>query len=134
MASDMNTVNLIGNLTRDPEVRQTASGTDIASLRLAFNTRSNQGGDWGDKSNYIDVTVFGRQVPSIEQYLEKGKKVGVTGRLEWREWETKDGQKRQMIEIVASDVQFLTPLSGTEATPQPKGNDLPVDGDEDIPF
>jgi single-strand DNA-binding protein len=133
----MNTVNLIGNLTRDPEVKQTKGGTELASLRVAFNTRAPGGdGEWGDKSNFIDVTVFGRQVPSIEQYLEKGKKVGITGRLDWREWEDKDGNKRQAIQIIATDVQFLSPRDGDTQTAKPKrGNDLPVDDvDDDIPF
>jgi single-strand DNA-binding protein len=132
----MNTVNLIGNLTRDPELRQTASGTSVCSMRLAFNTRSNQGGEWADKANYIDITVWGRQADLVAEYLTKGKKVGVTGRLEWREWETKDGSKRQSHEIVATDVEFLTPVGEVvaAAAAAPKGNDLPADDDDGIPF
>ena len=110
MPSDMNSVNIIGNLTKDPELRHTPSGTAVCKLRIAVNSRrKDESGDWVDKPNYFDVTVWGNQGESCAQYLSKGRKAGVTGRLDWREWEAQDGSKRQAVEIVAETVQFLTP-------------------------
>jgi single-strand DNA-binding protein len=139
MPSNMNTVNLIGNLTRDPELKQLSGDNELCSMRIAFNTRSNQGGEWGDKANYIDVTVFGRQAGPCAQYLSRGKKIGVTGRLDWREWEDKDGNKRQAIQIIATEVEFLTPVGEDGAAPAARtGNDLPADKPaddyDDVPF
>src|SRR5437870_4662229 len=109
MAASMNVVAQIGNLTKDPELRHTAGGTPVASLRIAVNTRrKDETGSWVDKPNYFWVTVFGNQAESCAQYLSKGSKVGVQGRLEWSEWEAKDGSgKRERVEIIAESVQFL---------------------------
>jgi single-strand DNA-binding protein len=108
MAANINRVVLIGNLTRDPELRHTPSGTAVCSLRLAVNTRrKDQTGQWTEKPNYFDVTVWGQQGENCAQYLQKGRPVGVDGRLEWREWDAQDGQKRQAVEIIADSVQFL---------------------------
>ena len=104
-----NTVTLVGNLTRDPELRHTPSGTAVCSLRLAVNTRRKDGatGEWTEKPNYFDVTVWGNQGENCAQYLAKGRPVAIDGRLEWREWEAQDGTKRQAVEIIADTVQFL---------------------------
>jgi single-strand DNA-binding protein len=108
MAANINRVILIGNLTRDPELRHTPSGTAVCSLRLAVNSRrKDQTGQWVEKPNYFDVTVWGQQGENCAQYLAKGRPVGVDGRLEWREWDAPDGQKRQAVEIIADSVQFL---------------------------
>jgi single-strand DNA-binding protein len=108
MAANINRVVIVGNLTRDPELRQTPSGTAVCSLRLAVNTRrKDQTGQWVEKPNYFDVTVWGQQGENCAQYLAKGRPVGVDGRLEWREWDAPDGQKRQAVEIIAESVQFL---------------------------
>ena len=109
MAANINRVVLVGNLTRDPELRHTPSGTAVCSLRLAVNTRRKDAatGEWGEKPNYFDVTVWGNQGENCAQYLSKGRPVGVDGRLEWREWEAQDGTKRQAVEIIADSVQFL---------------------------
>jgi single-strand DNA-binding protein len=108
MAANINRVVLVGNLTRDPELRHTPSGTAVCSLRLAVNTRrKDQTGQWVEKPNYFDVTVWGQQGENCAQYLAKGRPVGVDGRLEWREWDGPDGQKRQAVEIIADSVQFL---------------------------
>ena len=108
-ASNVNVVVITGNLTRDPELRHTPSGTAVCSLRVAVNTRrkDNQTGEWTEKPNYFDVTVWGNQGESCAQYLSKGRPVGIDGRLEWREWEAQDGSKRQAVEIIADSVQFL---------------------------
>jgi len=109
MAANINRVVLVGNLTRDPELRHTPSGTAVCSLRLAVNTRRKDAatGEWGEKPNYFDITVWGNQGENCAQYLSKGRPVAVDGRLEWREWEAQDGTKRQAVEIVADSVQFL---------------------------
>ena len=108
-ATNINRVVLTGNLTRDPELRSTPSGTSICSLRVACNTRrKDASGEWVDKPNYFDVTVWGAQGENCANYLSKGRPVAVDGRLEWREWEAKDGSgKRQGVDIVADSVQFL---------------------------
>jgi single-strand DNA-binding protein len=106
--ANINRVVLVGNLTKDPELRHTPSGTAVCKLRLAVNTRQKDAqGNWGDKPNYFDVTVWGNQGESCAQYLSKGRPVGVDGRLDWREWEAQDGTKRQAVEIIAESVQFL---------------------------
>ena len=109
MAANINRVVLLGNLTRDPELRHTPSGTAVCSLRLAVNTRRKDGatGEWTEKPNYFDVTVWGNQGENCAQYLAKGRPVAVDGRLEWREWDAQDGTKRQAVEVVADSVQFL---------------------------
>jgi single-strand DNA-binding protein len=151
MAANINRVVLIGNLTRDPELRHTPSGTAVCSLRLAVNTRrKDQTGQWTEKPNYFDVTVWGQQGENCAQYLQKGRPVGVDGRLEWREWDAQDGQKRQAVEIIADSVQFLggrgegeggagggggggnqyVPASASSAP----ADDFAPAGDDDIPF
>src|SRR5881396_2204199 len=108
MAGNINRVVLVGNLTRDPELRHTPSGTPVCSLRVAVNTRrKDDSGQWVDKPNYFDVTVWGAQGENCAKYLSKGRPVAIDGRLEWREWENNEGQKRQAVEIVADSVQFL---------------------------
>jgi single-strand DNA-binding protein len=106
--ANINRVVLVGNLTRDPELRHTPSGMAVCSLRLAVNTRrKDSSGQWTEKPNYFDVTVWGNQGENCAQYLAKGRPVAIDGRLEWREWEAQDGTKRQAVEVVADTVQFL---------------------------
>ena len=121
-SSNINSVVITGNLTRDPELRHTPSGTAVCSLRVAVNTRrkDNQTGEWTEKPNYFDVTVWGNQGESCAQYLSKGRPVGIDGRLEWREWEAQDGSKRQAVEIIADSVQFLGSRQDSEGGGQPQ--------------
>ena len=108
MAANINRVVLVGNLTKDPELRHTPSGTPVCNLRIAVNSRrKDESGQWTDKPNYFSVAVFGNQAESCSQYLSKGRPVAVDGRLEWREWQAQDGAKRESVEIVADSVQFL---------------------------
>src|SRR4051794_36062785 len=109
MAANINRVVLVGNLTRDPELKNLPSGTNVCSLRIAVNSRrKDETGQWVDKPNYFSVSVFGNQAESCAQYLSKGRPVAIDGRLDWREWEAKDGSgKRESVEIVAESVQFL---------------------------
>lgn len=105
--SDLNRVTLVGRLTRDPEVRHTAGGMPIVNLGLAVNGRQKDAsGNWVEKPNFFDVKFFGERFERLAQHLEKGRRVGVDGRLEWSSWET-DGQKRSKVEIVANELQFL---------------------------
>jgi single-strand DNA-binding protein len=150
-ATNINRVVLTGNLTRDPELRTTPSGTSVCGLRIACNTRrKDSSGQWVDKPNYFDVTVWGAQGENCAQYLSKGRPVAVDGRLEWREWQDQQGNKRQAVDIIADSVQFLgSPAgegngNGGRFTPQ---SDVPADtadfqtapvgtgqSDDDIPF
>ncbi|MGB0614175.1 MAG: single-stranded DNA-binding protein [Miltoncostaeaceae bacterium] len=156
MPADLNRVTLIGRLTRDPELRHTRAGDAIASLRVAVNGRArDEGGQWVDKPNFFDVSVFGRQAETVANYMAKGRRIGIDGRLQWREWEAQDGTKRQSVDVVANDVFFLDSRGdgdgggggwSSQAAPASPGGDLPVDtsdisspapapaGDDDIPF
>jgi single-strand DNA-binding protein len=108
-ATNINRVVLTGNLTTDPELRSLpSSGMSVCKLRVACNTRrKGAGGEWEDKPNFFDVTVWGAQGENCARYLNKGRPVAIDGRLEWREWQDKDGNKRQSIDIIADSVQFL---------------------------
>ena len=154
-ASNINRVIITGNLTADPELRSLPSGTSICKLRVACNTRrkDNSTGDWVDKPNYFDVTVWGAQGENCARYLSKGRPVAVDGRLEWREWESDQG-KRQAVDIIADTVQFLssprdeggngggfTPRSDIPAdtadfatAPAGGGSGSSAPADDDIPF
>jgi single-strand DNA-binding protein len=143
MARNINRVIVVGNLTRDPELRHTGSGMAVCSLRIAVNTtRKDETGQWVDKPNYFDVTVWDKQGENCAQYLAKGRPVAIDGRLEWREWETPEGGKRQAVEIVADTVQFLGGRQDGEGSPAyvpagaaAAGNDFPTSpADDDIPF
>jgi single-strand DNA-binding protein len=152
--SNINVVVVTGNLTSDPELRETGGGTPVCKLRIAVNSsRKTPEGNWEEKPNYFDVTVWGAQGDNCAQYLSKGRPVAIDGRLRWREWEAKDGSgKRQGVDIVADSVQFLGGRQdgengGGRFTPQ---SDVPADtadfdrapagagagtgSDDDIPF
>jgi single-strand DNA-binding protein len=155
-ASNVNVVVITGNLTRDPELRHTGGGTAVCELRVAVNSRRKEGQEWVDKPNYFDVTVWGAQGENCANYLSKGRPVAVEGRLDWREWEAKDGSgKRQAVSIVANSVQFLGSRDGSGGQSGGNGggggftpsSDVPADtsdfegaaaggggGDDDIPF
>ena len=106
--TNTNRVLMTGNLTRDPELRSTNSGYPVCSLRLACNTRrKDASGNWVDKPNYFDVTVWGAPGENIAKYLSKGSPVFVDGRLEWREFTDREGNNRQAVEIVADSVEWL---------------------------
>ena len=149
-ATNINRVVLTGNLTSDPELSSLPSGTQVCKLRLAVNRRykDQSSGEWVEKPNYFEIKVWGAQGENCANYLSKGRPVAVDGRLEWREWEDKQGNKRQSIDIIADSVQFLgsrdNAENGGRFTPQ---SDVPADtadfqsapsgggsGDDDIPF
>jgi single-strand DNA-binding protein len=131
---NINRVVLTGNLTADPDLRHTPSGTRVCRLRLATNTRrKNAAGEWADKPNYFDITVWGSQGQNAAKYLAKGSSIAVDGRLEWREWDGEHG-KRQAVDIIADTVQFLgSPTRKNDDAPT-EPDDAPAPADEDIPF
>jgi len=114
VAGSVNVVVLVGNLTRDPELRAMPSGTSVCRLGLAVNERTKDPatGEWGERPNYFDIDVFGAQGENCAQYLTKGRQVAVEGRLRWRSWETQEGQKRSAVSVVANSVQFIGPRDG----------------------
>ena len=141
MAS-LNKVLLIGNLTRQPELRYTPSGTAVADLRLAVNRNyTTQTGEKREDTCFLTVVVWGKQAESCREYLDKGSPVFVEGRIQTRDWEAKDGQKRTATEVVAERVQFMggRGRGGGAATPAavPAGDSFGEDaphGDDDVPF
>jgi single-strand DNA-binding protein len=157
-ASNVNVVVITGNLTRDPELRHTGGGTAVCDLRVAVNSsrKDGQTGQWVDKANYFDVAVWGAQGENCANYLSKGRPVAIEGRLDWREWEAKDGSKRQAVQIIAKSVQFLGSRDGSGGGGNGNGggggftppSDVPADtsdfegaaagagggGEDDIPF
>jgi single-strand DNA-binding protein len=160
-ATNINRVIITGNLTSDPELRSTGSGLAVCSLRVACNGRrkDNQSGQWVEKPNFFNVTVFGAQGENCARFLSKGRPVAVDGRLDWREYTDGQGNNRQAVEIIAESVQFLggrdegqggggasqgftprtdVPVNTSDfSTPAPApvaaGNGAPV-VDDDIPF
>jgi single-strand DNA-binding protein len=131
----LNSVNLIGRLTRDPELRATPGGTSVCKLRVAYD----QG---RDQTGYVDVTVFQKAADDCAEYLVRGQEVGISGRLQWREWEA-DGGKRQAHEVVGARVDFLRKPKDADTSTE---SDVPADaadlvpagagaeGSDDIPF
>jgi single-strand DNA-binding protein len=152
--SNINRVIITGNLTRDPELRSLPSGNSVCSLRVAVNARRRNAStnEWEDQPNYFDVTVWGAQGENCSRFLSKGRGVAVDGRLQWREWTDKEGQKRQSVDIVADSVQFLGGRddagngNGFSSGARQTESDVPIDtgdfertpvgagADEDIPF
>ena len=110
-----NKIILIGNLTKDPEVRYTPQGTSVCNFRLAVNHRYKQGDDVKKETTFIDIVVFGKQADTCGQYLNRGSGVLVEGRLQERRWETDEGQKRSKYEVVAQSVRFLPKRTETSA-------------------
>ena len=141
----LNKVLLIGNLTRAPELRYTPSGTAVADLRMAVNRNySTQSGEKREETCFLTVVVWGKQAESCGEYLDKGSQIFVEGRLQTRDWETKDGQKRSATEVVAERVQFMSRTKGAGGT---AGAGAPAavsaapafaadehGGDDDVPF
>lgn len=106
--SSINRVIIVGNLTRDPELRSLPSGLCVCHLRVACNgRRRTEDGGWAERPNYFDVSVFGPHGENSKRYLRKGRAVAIDGRLEWREWEATGQPKRQSVSIIADTVQFL---------------------------
>ncbi|GHV77839.1 single-stranded DNA-binding protein [Spirochaetia bacterium] len=106
MATDINHVVLVGRLTRDAELKYTAGGQAVCKFSIAVNRNKKSGDQWVDEANFFDITLWGRQGEAVNQYLIKGKQVGIDGELRQDRWE-QDGQKRSKVEIVANNLQLL---------------------------
>ncbi len=155
--SNINRVIITGNLTRDPEHRTlSSSGNSVCSLRIACNGRrkNSETGQWEDQPNYFDVTVWGAQADNCARFLRKGRGVAIDGRLQWREWTDQQGNKRQSVDIIAENVQFLGGRedggngNGYASSARTAESDVPIDtadfernpvgagaaADDDIPF
>ena len=125
----INRVVLIGRLTRDPELRALPSGRAVCSLRIACNaSRLDADGERHERPSYFDVTAYGPTAESVARYMHKGSRVGVDGRLEWREWETAEHERRQAVSVVSDVVQFLDAPGASRAH---EGSDDASGGDAD---
>lgn len=124
----INIVMLTGNLTRDPELRSTGSGTPVLQFGLAVNDRrkNQQTGEWEDYPNFVDCTMFGTRAESVARYLNKGSKVSIEGKLRWSQWE-RDGQKRSKLDVIVNEIEF----SGGQRQQKQSQSDF---YDEEIPF
>lgn len=139
-----NTVTLVGNLTRDPELKFTASGQAIARLGLAVNRRYQVNGEWKDDTSYFDVTAWGQLGENASATFTKGARVIVTGRLRWREYTTREGDKRTAVEVVADELgpslRWATaqvdrnPRTDGQSGGAPRGGNRVSFGDESNPF
>lgn len=150
----INRVIISGNLTRDPDLRSTASGMVVLSLGVAVNDRrrNQQTGEWEDYPNFVDCTMFGTRAESLARFLSKGTKVTIEGKLRWSQWE-RDGQKRSKLEVVVDDLEFMSSRNGGQqggynnggygnqsyapAAPAPAAPVIETSSsvyDEDIPF
>lgn len=138
----INRVIISGNLTRDPEVRRTADGMAIMSFGVAVNDRrkNSQTGEWEDYANFVDCTMFGNRAESLSNYLSKGTKVAIEGKLRWSQWE-RDGQKRSKLEVIADELEFMSSRDGSagqrQSRQQPRQEPEYVEAtvyDDDIPF
>jgi single-strand DNA-binding protein len=133
MAS-FNKVMLMGNLTRDPELRYTSNGSAVTSFGLAVNRKFKQGDEWKDDVCFVDITVWGKQGENCAEYLSKGRPAFIEGFLKFSTWES-DGQKRNKLEVVASTVQFLGSPGGTGSTGSTGGTEpTPPSNEDDVPF
>lgn len=145
----INRVNITGNLTRDPELRATAGGTQMLAFGVAVNDRRKnpQTGAWEDVPNFVDCIVFGSRAEAVSRFITKGSKVAIEGKLRYSSWETKEGQRRSKLEVIVDEIDFLsrqgqqvtspaaeaakvadTPAYGTPRAPEPEFYDA------DIPF
>ena len=133
--ANYNKVILMGNLTRDPELRYTPNGTAVATLSLAVNRRYKVNEESREETDFFDIVVFGKQAENCSEYLKKGRPILVDGRLSQRRWETDEGQKRSKVEVVAFSVQFLgTAKEKSESGGTGDKDSGPEFDDSDIPF
>jgi single-strand DNA-binding protein len=118
MARSLNQVILMGNITRDPELRQTPSGQNVVSFSLALNrSYKDQNGEWQESTDYVDIVAWGSLAERVSQYLFRGSRCLVQGRLQSRNWE-QEGQKRSKVEVLANDVTFLDSRGGNNSDDQ----------------
>ncbi|MBN1493189.1 MAG: single-stranded DNA-binding protein [Candidatus Omnitrophica bacterium] len=132
MAARLNKVFLIGNLTRDPELRYVTSGQPVVSFSIAVNrVFTSQSGEKKEEASFIRVVVWGRLAEVCNEYLKKGAPIFVEGRLQSRSWEAQDGSKRNTIEVVANNIQFLGRAQGSTRSDSTR-EAIPADMDNEI--
>ena len=124
MAADLNTISISGRLTRDPELK---GDGNVLKMRVASSANAKIDGEWGEKTNYIDVVLFGRLASVLEPYLSKGKEVAVTGRLDYDEYQAKDGTNRHSYQIISENFKMFGSKSDMEVEKK-------ADAGADIPF
>ena len=134
--SDTNVVILMGNLTREPELRYTPKGVAVANVGLASNRKYRQGDEIKDEACFVDVTVFGSTAEAVAKHLDKGRKVLVEGRLRYHTWETEGGQRRSKVDVIAERVKFLSSANKNGNGDDNDAGDgtIPPPDDQDIPF
>ena len=136
----INKVLITGNLTRDPELRETPSGFQVLNFGVAVNDRKkNQStGQWEDYANFVDCTMFGNRAASVSRFLGKGSKVAIEGKLRWSQWQAQDGSKRSKLEVVVDELEFMTSRDGGQQPqqyqPQPQYQPQADMYDDEIPF
>ena len=139
----INRVIISGNLTREPELRSTATGMPVLSFCVAVNDRrkNTQTGAWEDYANYVDCTMFGNRAEGISRYLAKGNKVSIEGKLRWSQWEAKDGSgKRNKLEVIVDEIELMSRNGEGQGSYNAPATSAPVIDesssiyDEDIPF
>jgi single-strand DNA-binding protein len=144
MSAALNQCNLIGNLTRKPEVKYLQSGTAVCDLGLAINERVKRNNEWTDEVTFVDVTLFGRVAEVAGEYLDKGAPVLIVGKLRFEQWE-KDGQKRSKLKVVGDSMQMLggkprnedsqeRPARREEYSQEPQQSAPPAPDEDSIPF
>jgi single-strand DNA-binding protein len=141
MAAGLNRVSLIGNLGKDPEMRQTQSGTAVGTLRIGVTEPRKEGDEYKDHTEWVSVVCFGKTAENAAKYLQKGRQVFVEGRLQTRKWDDKSGQTRYTTEVIANQLLFLGSPRDQSSPSGNSGfsrNESPSDGifveDDDIPF
>ena len=132
--ANFNRVVLMGNLTRDPELRYTPNGSAVASFAIAVNRRYKVDNEKREETSFFDIVFFGKSAEIIAEYMKKGRPILVEGRLQQRRWETDDGQKRSKVEVVGENFQFLGGRDQENARPSSGGSEPPEFDDSDIPF
>lgn len=115
----INKATITGNITRDPELRQTQGGTSILSIGVAVNDRrkNQQTGEWEDYPNFIDCKLFGNRATGVAPHLEKGMKVAIEGKLNQSRWQADDGTNRSKIEIIVDEIEFMAKRDGSQQQP-----------------
>lgn len=143
MSANLNKVLIIGNLTRDPELRFSPKGTAVATIGLAINDRVKIGEEWKEETTFIEVDLFGKTAENVAQYQKKGSSIFVEGRMKLDTWDDKDsGQKRSKLKVVGNNVQFLgSGKEKAEEYPKPRRESVPtaittptIDDSDDVPF
>lgn len=117
----INSVTISGNLSRDAELRNTGN-SDVLNFSVAVNERvkNNQTGEWEDRANFFDCALFGNRATSISQYMTKGTKVAISGKLRQSKWQDKNGQNRYSVSIIVDDVEFMGQRSNQQTAQQPQ--------------